>query len=77
MIHIVGVNRTVSESDGKVEVCLVMDRVAEVPVSLDITFSKDADPNMNSAEGLIPILYGESLLIRTPLLVTKLQQPMR
>ena len=52
VVQLVGVNQTVAESDGEVEVCLEMDRETEIPVSVNVTFTKNTDPAMTPAQGV-------------------------
>lgn len=51
VIIIVGMNETVDEADGTVDICLMMDKEAEIPVSVDLEFDKINDPSMNPAQG--------------------------
>ena len=51
VITIVGMNETVDEADGSVDICLMMDKEAEIPVSVDLEFDKNTDPSMTPAQG--------------------------
>ena len=52
VIQVVGVNRTVDESEGSVEVCFMMDNEADIPISIELTFTKNIDPSMTPAQGI-------------------------
>ena len=52
VIQVVGVNRTVDESEGSVEVCFMMDKEADIPISIELTFTKNIDPSMTPAQGI-------------------------
>lgn len=47
----VGVNKTVNESEGSVDVCFMMDKVSELPVSVEIGFTKDVGTSKAPAQG--------------------------
>ena len=52
MIQVVGFNRTVDESEGSVEVCFMMDKEADIPISIELTFiTKNIDPSTTPAQG--------------------------
>ena len=51
VITIVGMNDTVDEAEGTVDICLMMDKEAEIPVSVDLEFDKISDPSMTPAQG--------------------------
>ena len=51
VIKVGGVNSTVDESEGSVDVCLTMDKEAEIPISVDLNFSGNVDSEMVPAQG--------------------------
>ena len=54
-IQVVGVNRTVDESEGSVEVCFMMDNVAEIPISIQVTFDMGVNTSVMPALGIYNI----------------------
>ena len=51
VIMVSGVNSTVDESEGSVSICLMMDKKAEITVSVDLEFSRDVDSSKVPAQG--------------------------